>query len=87
MAYQNTHTHSEQGRGSQGCATRSQNTSPPSADASPSLPGKTQGNSDTRIACTSVEAAPANKESKGYTQQVISAYAEMYSSVTLSSRI
>ena len=41
------------------------NTSPPSADASPSLPGKTQGNSDTRIACTSVEAPPANKESKG----------------------
>ena len=38
------------------------NTSPPSADASPSLPGKTQGNSDTRIACA---AAPANKESKG----------------------
>ena len=41
------------------------NTSPPSADASPSLPGKTQGNSDTRIACASVEAPPANKESKG----------------------
>ena len=63
MAYQNIqihpHTHSGQGGAHRVVVS---NTSPPSADASPSLPGKTQGNSDTRIACASVEAPPANKE-------------------------
>ena len=62
-AHTHTHTHTVNRGGAHRVVVS--NTSPPSADASPSLPGKTQGNSDTRIACASVEAAPANKESKG----------------------
>ena len=53
------------GEGLTGLCNKVSNTSPLFADTSPSLPGKTQGNSDTRIACTSVEATTANKESKG----------------------
>ena len=55
-----SHSHSEQVRGSQGCGLKHFPSF--SRCLSPSLPGKTQGNSDTRIACA---AAPANKESKG----------------------
>ena len=63
--YTHTHTHTVDREGLTGWCNKVSNTSPPSADASPSFPGKTQGNSDTRITCTSVEAASANKESKG----------------------